>query len=95
MTDEFKEGDIVAKIGMPECRIIWQMDVLESNPDLTRCFLREVEAQKDGMYEWTDENSDNYLLEDFEFMKLMRDGYVKVGKWDFEKNLEVEDEDDV
>ena len=44
------------------------------------------------MYEWTDENSDNYLLEDFEFMKLMRDGYVKVGKWDFEKNLEVEDE---
>ena len=88
---EFHEGDIIAKIGKPGCRIIWQMDVEEHNHDLTYCYLRDVEAQIDGMYEWTDENSDNMLLADFEFVKDLRD-YVKVGKWDFKKNQEVEDE---
>ena len=89
---EFKEGDIVAKIGKPEREIIWRMETSETNPDWIRCILREVEAHKDGMYDWTDENSDYMLWEDFEFMNVICDGYVKVGKWDFKKNQEVEDE---
>lgn len=92
MIDEFKVGDIIAKIGKSEREIIWKMETPEFIPDGTRCLLREVEAQKNGMYDWTDENSDHMLWEDFEFMKVICDGYVKVGKWDMDKNQEVDDE---
>ena len=90
---EFRKGDVLVQIGEPFKWLILGVErtgQMWMYKTISEIGLRE---EIDGMYEWTDENSDNMLLADFEFVKDLRD-YVKVGEWDFEKNQEV-DEDEV
>lgn len=89
---EFDKGDVVVKIGMLTRWIVWDIEPPMGNlgSAYMRCFLRDTSVQVGGHYDNDDFGSIG--IEKLEYMKVLKDRYVKVGRWDMDNNREVDDE---
>lgn len=88
---EFDKGDVVVKIGMLTRWIVWDIEPPMGNLDsaYTRCFLRDTSVQVGGYYD--NDDFESIGIEKLEYMKVLKDRYVKVGRWDMDGNKEVDD----
>lgn len=84
MKCEFHRGDVICRIGDTEPFIVldFQEPDREPFPPIRQYRLMKVEEDKWG----------RTITYYHRFQALVEMTYVKVGKWDFKKNLEVDDE---
>lgn len=83
MTSEFHRGDVICRIGDTKTFI-----VLDSQEPASKLFsARRYSVMEVADEDWCRTITYNHLFQDTTDMT-----YVKVGRWDFEKNQEVDDD---